>query len=418
MGLYYMIWVEIYLLSGSIYYQFTELAYAIVGFGLVLCLFLGVTQHPLKLRKSREQILMMLSSLLIVLVLLIDLLAISNVKYGDYINALYAIGFSMFVISFTDTSRLISAVSNITLLLSVASIISFIVSILFFSEIQNLPPLHSRFTQETWCLPGVCFQQSANILGLSFYRSQLFFWEPAILGGFIVLGASLRGNTSTRRSSIYLFGALCTFSTAAYIALFIFVTGKFIASKHKFFVRSLIILSLPILAWLLYVNIAEKLSFFNENQQIMEASSFFIRYQDLIAGWKAFLLHPFFGSGLNASPYATLDVSYRSGLGISNGILTLFSSFGILGLIWFAPFFRNWRAVITLPAMFFIVQYFNEPLTLSASFYIFIFIINQKSILRRPGAVTETYASFSNSIEGQKRFAHPADLSPSAMAPH
>ena len=417
MGLYYMVWVEIYLLSGSIYYQFTELAYAIVGFGFVLCLFLGVTRHPLKLRKSRQQIIMMLSFLFIVLVLLIDLLTLNNAKYGDYINAFYAVGFSMFVISVADTNRLIAALSNITLLLSVASILSFIVSIVFFTEIQSLPSLHSRFTQEAWCLPGVCFQQSANIFGLSFYRSQLFFWEPAILGGFIVLGASLKGNTSTRRSSIYLSGALCTFSTAAYIALCIFVMRKFIASKHKLFIRSLILLSLPIVAWLLYLNITEKLSFFHENQQIMETSSFFIRYQDLLAGWKAFLLHPFFGNGLNASPYTTIHMFYRYGLGISNGILTLFSSFGILGLIWFASFLFNWRAFFTLPAVFFIIQYFNEPLALTASFYIFIFIITKKGTPRGSGIATEAYASFSNSIDGQKRFAHSADLSPSAMAP-
>lgn len=126
----------------------------------------------------------------------------------------------------------------------------------------------------------------------------------------------------TLKEIILIISILSTFSSTGYIALLIILVMKTIFTKYKnknLFLPIVLILSI-ISLFLIHSLLSSKLG----------TASGEIRIDDYKAGFEAWKLHPFIGSGINTNAFENFMANWRSNnLGFSNTIMDILVSGGI-----------------------------------------------------------------------------------------
>lgn len=251
--------------------------------------------------------------------------------------------------------RLLSIYSNMVTIIAIISLFFWI----FGSVLKIISPTGTVLS--TWtgqdmfkAVPsfyGIYFQPQMTIftgwnIG-NFARNSAIYVEAPIasLNFCLALGINLflEENPSRVKAIILTLAILSTTSAMGFLILLLCLLGKILISNSRARIISFFkIFMLPILV--IFVILASIIIF----NQKMSVNSGFLRIDDFLAGFKAWLIHPIFGAGIgnpqlifNNMSLSRLTTNQLSQLGISNSAAIIFAEGGAyIGILYVFCFVR------------------------------------------------------------------------------
>lgn len=214
---------------------------------------------------------------------------------------------------------------------------------------------------------------TVNFLGVQFYRSQGFFWEPSVLQIYLNLFLLLSFQKNERKWIFITFLAvLATFSLTGIIISTLITLYFFRKIKINFVFKLSFLLIVAIFSfYLLYMKI-----------YVTGGVSYNARSLDFISAYRIISDNTFLGIGFGAEKYLSVMYGYVSDLiymdetrGITNSVLYMFVCFGLpagffyLYILFKQTVFRNDKALVIFILL---VSAFSSPL-LFMNFYLMIF---------------------------------------------
>lgn len=166
----------------------------------------------------------------------------------------------------------------------------------------------------------------------NFARNSAIYVESPIasLNFCLALGANLflEKKSSKIKNVILILAILSTTSAMGFLILLLCLIGKVLLSKNKMQIISFLkIFTIP---FLMIIAILLGVIIFNQK---MSVNSGFLRLDDFLAGFKAWLVHPIFGSGIENAQLIFENMSLSritaSQLGISNSIAIILAEGGL-----------------------------------------------------------------------------------------
>lgn len=214
---------------------------------------------------------------------------------------------------------------------------------------------------------------TVNFLGVQFYRSQGFFWEPSVLQIYLNLFLLLSFQKNERKWIFITFLAvLATFSLTGIIISTLIILYFFRKIKINFVFKFCFLLIVAIFSfYLLYMKI-----------YVTGGVSYNARSLDLVSAYRIISDNTFLGIGFGAEKYLSVMYGYVSDLiymdetrGITNSVLYMFVCFGLpagcvyLCVLFKQTVFKNDKALVIFILL---VSAFSSPL-LFMNFYLMIF---------------------------------------------
>lgn len=172
----------------------------------------------------------------------------------------------------------------------------------------------------------------------NFARNSAIYVESPIasLNFCLALGANLflEKKPSRIKTVILTLAILSTTSAMGFLILLLCLIGKVLLSKNKKQIISF--LKIFIIPFLMIIAIILGVIIFNQK---MSVNSGFLRLDDFLAGFKAWLVHPIFGSGMENAQLIFENMSLSritaSQLGISNSIAIILAEGGLyVGIVY------------------------------------------------------------------------------------
>lgn len=366
----------LFLLSGSLLEQ-TRIGFVCISASLVFMFFLLISGRE-SLSVDRG---VLAYSALVCSVVLVNFIYIGNKeKVVDVIKVISVVLMMSVFFTYVTVSAIEDAIRRVAVILSVLAIFGLIYSGIMFGGVTSLPVSSARFAQESFCILGtVCFQQTYSFLGIDVWRQQTLFWEPAILSIYLCVAFLVCTFKSWGERALVTLGVLSTFSTTGYIFL-AFVSGFMILGSRRigpFGKMATFILCAPIVFILAASNYSDKTNIDDLNHGLQLETSAFKREADFYSALSAFYDNPVLGVGVFNSTYKGSEYSPYQDRMNTNGTLSLFSFFGIFGLVFVYPLLsRRVFLGLGLPVLF---LYLSEPLTLSPGFFLFSMMALKKS---------------------------------------
>ena len=272
------------------------------------------------------------------------------------------------------------------------ALLFFGVGIVFGDDVRALlPAVESRYVQETWTVGLANFQQKFDVFNLTAWRAQLFFWEPAILGLYLVMALLLfleSAEKLTKKNwkvvSVLCFGVFSTYSTTSIIIMgAILAVYALPAFRKNVLAAAGLVLVLLFNVGIAYKNFEQKtdLSAIVGSDELIADTSYYKRTSDMRVSISAIAAHPLLGMGFGVSPYEEFTDPFLWGRGNTVGTLSLFAQFGLFGLFWLAPILFTRVRLFSVAVI--LIIYMNEPLTLTPMFLFLLSIFRKKHEGRR-----------------------------------
>lgn len=207
----------------------------------------------------------------------------------------------------------------------------------------------------------------------NFARNSAIYVESPIasLNFCLALGANLflEKKSSKIKNVILILAILSTTSAMGFLILLLCLIGKVLLSKNKMQIISFLkIFTIP---FLMIVAILLGVIIFNQK---MSVNSGFLRLDDFLAGFKAWLVHPIFGSGIENAQLIFENMSLSritaSQFGISNSIAIILAEGGLyVGIVYIfcfvmstITFLKNKNYNYLLFCLIFFMVFCNNPI--------------------------------------------------------
>jgi hypothetical protein len=314
-----------------------------------------------------------------------------NADVISYVLALLYISISLLFLYICSLNQLVLLLKDIGLVLNILVMFSLPMQIFLGHAMSTVTIDGLRYN---YIIPGMYYSgKLIQIETVHIYRVCLFFWEPGVLGVYLVIYLSLIIDMKNRIR--FVLACLCivlTLSTTANILLVILVTYRFRKMLTRNWWKYLAIVLFAGFIGILLVIPIIKSKFTGE-----ELSSALVRYYDSEMSLSNALDHPFWGSGLmDPEKYSAqramrpfrnilrLPISEdykkyvldRSKGGNTNSFFNFAESFGIIVFVFFVygmfrkrgfPEGKNIFSIVVL------ISIASEPLLLTPLFLIFFF---------------------------------------------
>lgn len=195
---------------------------------------------------------------------------------------------------------------------------------------------------------GIYFQPQMTLFtGWSisnFARNSAIYVEAPIasLNFCLALGVNLflEKKPSRIKTCILILAVLSTTSAMGFLILLLCVLGKILTSNNR--IKFISFFKIFVLPFLIIIAILAGIVIFNQK---MSVNSGFLRIDDFLAGFKAWLMHPIFGSGIGNQQLIFDNMSLSrlttSQLGISNSVAIILAEGGAyIGFLYVFCFVR------------------------------------------------------------------------------
>jgi len=221
-----------------------------------------------------------------------------------------------------------------------------------------------------------------------FFRNHGPFWEAGAFAGYLMIALIFNimrtGRLLNRAGKILIITILTTFSTTAYIVLFILMASYMIAMKHYKILKWLllpVIISLGIISFFNLKFLGNKISntiAMAQNISIINDKRVSSRFVDAVRDIRDFQGHELIGRGLNLNTRLS-EVSKRLSLPYrTNGFTQLFIKFGSIFAIYiFFLLYSNQSVLIER------YQYFHKPFAI-INFFIIILLLQAETYFDYP----------------------------------
>ena len=216
----------------------------------------------------------------------------------------------------------------------------------------------------------IIFQPNFGESG-TFARNSGPFWEPGAFAGFLMIALLLNfiefPKISNRRNLVLLLSILSTFSTTAYISLFLFVF--FIIIKHRNIVTSALVLivfiPISIIAYQNLPFLQEKLADQLEmSESKMAYTNHRTRFTSAAIDLKDFQEYPLAGRGKYDETRFSMGAK---AINRNNGLTDLLVMYGLIGFVlYFTYYFVSFRNIM---------KYYNKYLQATPYYYLLIILV-------------------------------------------
>lgn len=314
-----------------------------------------------------------------------------NADVISYFLVLLYISISLLFLHICSIDQLVILLKKIGFALNSLVLFSFFLQILFHNAVSRIEINQMRYV---FIIPGIFYSsQFFRLASMQIYRVCLIFWEPGVLGVYLVLYLALIIDLKNGPKLLLACGSIIlTFSTTANIVMIFLMVYRYRKILTKNWWRYiLIVLFAGFLGVLLIVPII-KSKFTGD-----ELSSALVRYYDSEMSMFNALNHPLFGSGMmNADKYSVQRamrpfrnilklpvpeeyrkyVLDRSKGGSTNSLFSFAESFGLIvfGFFIYAMFrnqgFSGKKNVFSIAVL---ISIASEPLLLTPLFLIFFY---------------------------------------------
>lgn len=327
---------------------------------------------------------------LLAIIIAIFSTALANFDFrGGYGYQIMVITLAFLIVNFFNFKQFLKIYSQYIFILSVISILVFIIANSF-SWILGYFPVYEN-------TGGVEFYNlfiSGVFIGGGEIRNTAIFREPGVFMIYILFGIIIElfycDKMNTKHVYANIIALFTTFSTAAFVILSVLCIGILLKKnskaliKNKFLILAFIGICVGILMFYsdIYVKIFSKI----EPDSVSYGSTI-ARLNSIVSNFNIFMANPFFGSGL--SNYGDLFTAYSmQHFGVfleaegssTNSFMAIFAKYGFLyGLILLFAFWRLaahfTESIKIQSALFlsFILMFSNEQMSYSLLFNVFAF---------------------------------------------
>lgn len=308
-----------------------ERLFNILSILLIVLLLLDITNFFKTISISAECGVM---AIMVVIYYLVCILNYSSTRVGLFLRFLWFI-MIFFVVSkhYNNIKGLFEKLYNVIFAITLTAI-AFFVAINFLNI--NLPFRYiehndySQFYKEYFYIFCTSmYYRRTNVLGLSFFRLQSFFWEPGIFAIYLNIALAYLTFYKEKKSYFqflcFLFCMVFTLSTTG-ICIAVFFAAVFIIQNNKIMKKQRVLWAFPML---LIATITGGLVWIEKMIRTnVEHGSYYIRMRDLLIGIQLMFEKPILGFG-----YKNYDRFLQlSDQGNSNGLVTWGFTMGLVGI--------------------------------------------------------------------------------------
>lgn len=263
--------------------------------------------------------------------------------YIKYIYNIFLLALCLFFSNKFQKKDFYSAFVGITCCISLFSIILFVLRLVSAPVIQYFPIVTNESGLQYYYF-GLSFLEKISASGIP--RMYGIFREPGVFASFIVFGLIIElfllEQLNIKRVLVLSVAAILTFSTAAYVLMFVALGGYFAKqvfgtteNKHRRYWVLLLLLTAVIILILAIMGV-ERVINVVFNKLMGSNTSRDSRFGSFSANIRIFLLNPVFGKGWQ---YVEGNFAYHASLGIYQGTHNTNTLLKILALYGFLPFF-------------------------------------------------------------------------------